>query len=48
MGDVHTGLGCATPEENRPLIRPGQRCEDNIKMDYQKIGCGGMDWNELA
>jgi hypothetical protein len=22
--------------------------EDNIKMDLQEIGCGGMDWIELA
>jgi len=22
--------------------------EDNIKMDLQNVGCGGMDWIELA
>ena len=22
--------------------------EDNIKMDIQEVGCGGMDWKELA
>ena len=22
--------------------------EDNIKMDIQEVGCGGMDWIELA
>jgi hypothetical protein len=22
--------------------------EDNIKMDLQEVGCGGMDWIELA
>jgi len=32
----------------RPLGRPGHRWEDNIKMDLQKVGCGGMDWIELA
>jgi len=21
--------------------------EDNIKMDIQEVGCGGMDWIEL-
>jgi hypothetical protein len=21
---------------------------DNIEMDLQKVGCGGMDWIELA
>jgi hypothetical protein len=20
----------------------------NIKMDFQEVGCGGMEWNELA
>ena len=22
--------------------------EDNIKLDLQEVGCGGMDWIELA
>ena len=25
-----------------------RRWEDNIKMDIQEVGCGGMDWIELA
>jgi hypothetical protein len=25
-----------------------RRWEDNIKMDFQEVGCGGMDWIELA
>ena len=36
------------PEGKRPLGRPRRRWEDNIKMDLQKMGCGGMDWIELA
>jgi hypothetical protein len=36
------------PEGKRPLRRPRLRWEDNIKMDIQKVGCGGMDWVELA
>ena len=24
------------------------RWEGNIKMDLQEVGCGGMDWIELA
>ena len=36
------------PEGNRPLRRPRRRCEDNIKMDLQEVGCGDMDWIELA
>jgi len=31
-----------------PLGRPKYRWEDNIKMDLQEVGCGGMDWIELA
>jgi hypothetical protein len=36
------------PERKRPLVRPRRRWEDNIKMDLQKVGCGGMDWIDLA
>jgi hypothetical protein len=36
------------PEGKRPLGRPRPRWEDNIKMDLQKVGCGVMDWIELA
>ena len=28
--------------------RPRPRWEDNMKMDLQEVGCGGMDWIELA
>jgi hypothetical protein len=36
------------PEGKRPLGRPRRRWEDNIKMDLQEVGCGGVDWIELA
>jgi hypothetical protein len=36
------------PEGKRQLGRPSPRCEDNMKMDLQEVGCGGMDWMELA
>jgi len=36
------------PEGKRPLGRPRRRWEDNIKMDLQDVGCGGVDWIELA
>ena len=36
------------PEGKRPLGRPRRRWEDNIKMDLQEVGCGGMDSIELA
>ena len=35
------------PEGKIPLGRPRRRWEDNIKMDLQEVGCGGMDWIEL-
>jgi len=31
-----------------PIGRPRRRWEDNIKMYLQEVGCGGMDWIELA
>jgi len=30
------------PEETRPLGRPRRRREDNIKMDLQEVGWGGV------
>jgi hypothetical protein len=36
------------PEGKRPLGGSGHRWEDNIKMDLQEVGCGGLDWMELA
>ena len=32
----------------RPLGSPRGRWEDNIKIDLQEVGCGGMNWIELA
>ena len=34
-------------EEIKPLVRPRRRW-DNIKMDFQEVGCGAMNWIELA
>jgi len=39
MGDV---------EGKRTLGRPRLRWEDNIKIDLQEVGCGGMDWIDLG
>ena len=36
------------PEGKRPLGRPRCRREDNIRMDIQEVGCGGMEWIDLA
>jgi hypothetical protein len=35
-------------EGKRPLGRPRSSWEDNIKMDLPEVGCGDMDWIELA
>jgi len=32
----------------RQLIRLRRKWEDNIKMDLQEVGFGGMDWIDLA
>ena len=36
------------PEGKRPFGRPRRRWEDNIKVDLEEVGCGGMDLIELA
>ena len=36
------------PEGKRPLGRARRRWEDNIKMYLQEVGCGGVNWIELA
>jgi hypothetical protein len=36
------------PEGKRPLGIPRRRWEINIKMEFEKIVCGGIDWIRLA
>jgi len=36
------------PVGKRPLGRHRRRWEDYIKMDFQEVRCGVMDWIELA
>ena len=36
------------PGGKRQLGRPRHGYEDNIKMDLQEVGCGGMDSIELV
>ena len=36
------------PERKRPLGRPRRRWKDNVKMDLKEVGCGSMDWIDLA
>jgi len=46
MGESRGVYGILVGKE--PLGRPSHRWEDNIKMDFQEVGCGGWDWIELA
>jgi hypothetical protein len=36
------------PEGRSPLGRPRRGWKDNIKMDLQEVGWGGMDWIDMA
>ena len=36
------------PEGKRTLGRPRHSWKDKIKTDLREVGCGGMDWIELA
>jgi len=42
------GVLVGKPEWKRPNGRQRRTWECNIKMDLQKVGCGGMDCTELA
>ena len=42
----HPRVACVIPLWS--LGRPRRGWEDNIKMDIQEMGCGGMAWIELA
>jgi len=50
MGE-RRGVHCVLvgkPEGKRQLGRPRHRWENNIKLDLQEVGCGGVDWIDLA
>jgi hypothetical protein len=36
------------PEDKILLGRSRRRWVDNIKTELQEVGCGGMDWIQLA
>jgi len=36
------------PPGKRPLGKPRRRWKDNIEMDVQEIGFGGVEWINLA
>jgi len=45
--EAYSGFWRGKHEVKRPLGRPRRRWDD-IKMDLQEVGCGVMDWIELA
>jgi len=47
-GELRTRFRWGMPQGKRPLGRPRCRWEENIKMDLQEVGCGHMDWIDLA
>jgi hypothetical protein len=36
------------PEGKIPLGRPRRRWKSNIKIDPREVGCGSMDWIDVA
>jgi hypothetical protein len=48
MGERTGYTGFWWREGKGTLRRPRRRWEDSIKAALQEVGCGGMDWIELA
>ena len=50
MGDKKSAymVSVVRPDGKRPLGRPISTWEDNIKMYFQEVGLGEMDWIALA
>jgi len=42
--EVHPELRWGSLRGKRTFGRPSRRWEDNIKIDLQKFGYGGVDW----
>ena len=42
------GVLLGKTEGKRRLGKPTHRWENNIKMDFQEVGCGGIEWIEMA
>jgi hypothetical protein len=45
---MHVGFLVGNPERNRPRGRPRCRYKISIKMDLREVGCGSIDWTNLA
>ena len=46
--EVYTRFWWEKHEGKSPLGRPRRRWQGYIKTDFQEVGCGGMDWIDLA
>jgi len=47
-GEAYTGYWWGKPEGKRPSGKPRRRWDDNIKIYLQEVGCGCMNWIDLA
>jgi hypothetical protein len=47
-GELYTGFWWESLRENDYFGRPRLRWDDNINLDVQDVGCGGMHWIDLA
>jgi hypothetical protein len=45
--EITQGFG-GKPEGKGPLGRPRRRWENGISMDRREIGCGSVEWIQLA
>ena len=46
--EMHADILVGKPKGKGPFEELKRRWGDNIKMDIQEVGCGGMDWIELV
>jgi len=46
--EAYIGFWWGNLRDRDHLGDPGVRWEDNIKMDLEEVGCGSLDWIELA
>jgi hypothetical protein len=46
--EVHREFWWGNLREREPLGRSRRRWEDNVNMNLQEVGCGGIDWIDLA
>jgi hypothetical protein len=48
MGRSEYRILVGKPEGKRPVGRPRRSLEDNVKVDVREMGCGVVDWINLA